>query len=95
MDITQQTVFRIAFLVLLAGIFAMRSYFMLKVHQAGERLMPDKGAVAREGGAGMFILHRGGLPAPDCLPGHVHHRHGWIDGLSFHCQSGCAGTDLS
>ena len=34
----------------------MRSYFMLKVHQAGEQLMPDKGAVAREGGAGMLIL---------------------------------------
>jgi hypothetical protein len=39
---TQPTLFRIAFLNLLAGIFAMRIYFVLKVRRAGERLMPDK-----------------------------------------------------
>jgi hypothetical protein len=39
---TQPTLFRIAFLNLLAGIFAMRIYFMLKVRHAGERVMPDK-----------------------------------------------------
>ncbi len=52
---TAQTLFRIAFLILLAGIFAMRFYFMIKVRLAGERLLPDKGAVEREGGHGIFI----------------------------------------
>jgi protein-S-isoprenylcysteine O-methyltransferase Ste14 len=36
--------------------FAMRGYFMIKVRRAGERLMPDKRAVAREGGGGMLII---------------------------------------
>jgi protein-S-isoprenylcysteine O-methyltransferase Ste14 len=52
---TQETIFRIAFLILLAGLFAMRFYFMYKVRQAGERLLPDKGAVEREGGHIVFI----------------------------------------
>jgi protein-S-isoprenylcysteine O-methyltransferase Ste14 len=47
---TQETLFRIAFLVLLIGILVMRVYFMMKVQRAGERLMPDRGAVEREGG---------------------------------------------
>jgi len=47
---TQQILFRIAFVILLAGLFAMRFYFILKVRQAGELLLPDKGAVEREGG---------------------------------------------
>jgi protein-S-isoprenylcysteine O-methyltransferase Ste14 len=51
----QQTLFRTAFLVLLAGILAMRGYFMVKVRRAGERLMPDQGAIEREGGHGVFI----------------------------------------
>src|SRR5512136_2453110 len=53
---TVQTIFRIAFVILLAGMLAMRGYFMLKVRQAGERLMPDQGAVEREGGQALFIL---------------------------------------
>jgi protein-S-isoprenylcysteine O-methyltransferase Ste14 len=51
-----ETIFRIAFLVLLAALFAMRFYFMIKVRGAGERLMPDDQAVAREGGRGVFIV---------------------------------------
>jgi protein-S-isoprenylcysteine O-methyltransferase Ste14 len=47
---TQQILFRIAFIVLLVGLFAMRFYFMYKVLHSGERLVPDKGAVEREGG---------------------------------------------
>jgi protein-S-isoprenylcysteine O-methyltransferase Ste14 len=47
---TQQILFRIAFVILLAGLLAMRFYFMYKVRHSGERLMPDKGAVEREGG---------------------------------------------
>lgn len=49
---SEQT-FRIAFWVLFAGVLAMRAYFSLRVRQAGERLMPDREAVEREG-RGMF-----------------------------------------
>jgi protein-S-isoprenylcysteine O-methyltransferase Ste14 len=52
----QETLFRIAFQILLAGILAMRAYFMIKVHLAGERLMPDQGAVRREGGEAVLAL---------------------------------------
>ena len=48
-----ESTFRIAFWVLLAGVLAMRIYFSLKVRLAGERLMPDREAVKREG-RGMF-----------------------------------------
>ena len=53
---TQGAMFRIAFLVLLMGILAMRVYFMVKVRRAGERLMPDQGAVEREGGGSVLAL---------------------------------------
>ena len=48
--------FRIAFLVLLVALFSLRFYFMIKVRRAGERLMPDKQAVRREGGPAVFII---------------------------------------
>jgi protein-S-isoprenylcysteine O-methyltransferase Ste14 len=53
---TTETIFRGAFLVLLAALFAMRFYFMIKVRRVGERLMPDDQAVKREGGRGVFII---------------------------------------
>ena len=53
---TTETTFRWAFLILLVALLAMRVYFMVKVRRAGERLMPDKQAVAREGGRGVFAL---------------------------------------
>jgi protein-S-isoprenylcysteine O-methyltransferase Ste14 len=52
---TAQTLFRIAFLILLAGLLTMRFYFTYKVHRSGGRLTPDKGAVEREGGHKVFI----------------------------------------
>ena len=52
---TTESIFRVAFWILLAGVFVMRIYFSLKVRQAGERLMPDREAVQREG-RGMFII---------------------------------------
>jgi protein-S-isoprenylcysteine O-methyltransferase Ste14 len=52
---TTESTFRLAFVILLAALFAMRFYFMIKVRRAGERLMPDKQAVAREGGRGVLI----------------------------------------
>jgi len=44
-----ETVFRIAFWVLIAGVLVMRIYFSLQVRRAGERIMPDRQAVQREG----------------------------------------------
>jgi protein-S-isoprenylcysteine O-methyltransferase Ste14 len=57
---TSETIFRLAFFVLLMALLAMRVYFMVKVRRSGERLMPDEQAAQREGGLGAIIL-RGGL----------------------------------
>jgi len=46
---TAETGFRIAFWVLIAGVLVMRIYFALQVRRAGERIMPDRQAVQREG----------------------------------------------
>lgn len=51
-----EMVYRIAFLVLLLALLAMRVYFMAKVRRSGERLMPDEQAAQREGGLGFVIL---------------------------------------
>jgi protein-S-isoprenylcysteine O-methyltransferase Ste14 len=77
-----ETTFRIAFLVLLAGVLAMRVYFTRRVQKAGERVMPDREAVEREGRAmfaarvvaffllmGVLVLYVVGSP--------------WIDALAF------------
>ena len=48
-----ESTFRAAFWVLFGGVLLMRVYFSFRVHQAGERLMPDRAAVEREG-RGMF-----------------------------------------
>jgi protein-S-isoprenylcysteine O-methyltransferase Ste14 len=53
---TTESTFRLAFGILLAALLAMRIYFMVKVRRAGGRLMPDKQAVAREGGRGVFVV---------------------------------------
>jgi protein-S-isoprenylcysteine O-methyltransferase Ste14 len=50
---TTESAFRIAFWILLGGVFVMRLTFAIRVRQAGERLMPDRQAVEREG-RGMF-----------------------------------------
>ena len=48
---TTESVFRVAFWVLFGGVLVMRIYFALRVRQAGERVMPDRQAVEREGRA--------------------------------------------
>ncbi len=53
---TQHIMFRIAFLILLAALFAMRFYFIHKVRRSGGRLMPDREAVQREGGRGVLVF---------------------------------------
>jgi len=50
-----ETIFRLAFWVLLAGVIVMRITFAIRVRRAGERVMPDRQAVEREG-RGMFAL---------------------------------------
>lgn len=50
-----EAAYRIAFFVLFVMLLAMRAYFMVKVRLAGERLMPDKESVAREGGQAVLI----------------------------------------
>jgi protein-S-isoprenylcysteine O-methyltransferase Ste14 len=46
---TSESAFRIAFWILFAGMFAMRAYFSVQVRRSGERVMPDRLAVEREG----------------------------------------------
>jgi protein-S-isoprenylcysteine O-methyltransferase Ste14 len=52
---TAESIYHVAFWILLAGVFVMRMYFSIKVRRSGERLMPDQGAVEREG-RGMFAV---------------------------------------
>ncbi len=53
---TSESVYRIAFLVLLVALLAMRVYFMARVRRSGGRLMPDEQAAQREGGRGALIF---------------------------------------
>lgn len=52
---TNESVFRFAFIILLVALFAMRFFFMIKLRRSGGRLTPDHQAVEREGGSGMLI----------------------------------------
>jgi protein-S-isoprenylcysteine O-methyltransferase Ste14 len=47
---TTETTFRADFWVLVVGLMVMRTYLIARFHAAGERMMPDRTAVAREGG---------------------------------------------
>lgn len=51
-----ETTYRLAFLVLLLALFAMRFYFMFKVRRSGGRLTPDGQAIQREGGRAVFMI---------------------------------------
>jgi len=44
-----ESIFRIAFWTLLGALLLVRGYFSLQVRKAGERLMPDREAIEREG----------------------------------------------
>ncbi len=48
---TTAITFRLLFLILLVGVIGMRIYFTLQVRRAGERVMPDRQAIQREGRA--------------------------------------------
>jgi hypothetical protein len=53
---TSESIYRLAFLVLLMALLAMRVYFMVRVRRSGGRIMPDEQAVQREGGRGVLII---------------------------------------
>jgi hypothetical protein len=40
----------------LAGLFTMRVYFMIKVRRSGGRIMPDKQVVKQDGKRGFLVL---------------------------------------
>jgi protein-S-isoprenylcysteine O-methyltransferase Ste14 len=44
-----ETLFRTLFWILFGGVLLMRVYFSLQVRRGGERLLPDRAAVEREG----------------------------------------------
>jgi len=44
-----ETLFRTLFWSLLGGIIVMRAYFTYRVRRAGERFLPDRQAIQREG----------------------------------------------
>jgi protein-S-isoprenylcysteine O-methyltransferase Ste14 len=80
---TTETIFRTAFLVLLAALFAMRFYFMIKVRRSGGRLTPDQKAVEREGGRGVFIVRVVGFFALITFLVMYFLGAAWIDAFSF------------
>ncbi len=49
-----ELIFRLAFWALFAGVMILRLYFSARVRRAGERLMPDRQAIRREG-VGSFM----------------------------------------
>lgn len=53
---TTEAVYRFAFLILLLALLTMRVYFMIKVRRSGGRIMPDEGAIQREGGRVVLIV---------------------------------------
>jgi protein-S-isoprenylcysteine O-methyltransferase Ste14 len=56
-----ETIFRFLFFILLVLLMTMRVIFMLRVKHAGERLLPDKEAVNREGGRGVIAIRAIGM----------------------------------
>jgi protein-S-isoprenylcysteine O-methyltransferase Ste14 len=51
-----ETAYRLAFFVLLVLLLVMRVFFMVRVHRAGERILPNQKAVEHEGGLGAIAL---------------------------------------
>jgi protein-S-isoprenylcysteine O-methyltransferase Ste14 len=78
-----ETLFRWAFAFLLAVLFSMRFYYMIKVRLTGGRVMPDQKAVEREGGRGILILRMAGFFGLIALLVMYFIGAKWIDALSF------------
>lgn len=58
---TSEPIFRILFWILILGVLIMRIFFTLRVRLAGERVMPDRAAVKREGTAAFLVRVIGGF----------------------------------
>ncbi len=56
-----EPLFRILFWILILGVLLMRIVFTLKVRLAGERVLPDRAAVKREGIAAFLVRVIGGF----------------------------------
>jgi protein-S-isoprenylcysteine O-methyltransferase Ste14 len=52
---TTESIFHLAFWILFGVLLLIRAYFSFRVRQTGERLMPDRVAIEREG-RGMFTI---------------------------------------
>ena len=77
-----ESLFRIAFWVLLALVLVMRVYFASRVRQAGERVMPDRAAVEREG-RGMFAVRAASFVLILAVLALYGIQHPWIRTLNF------------
>lgn len=80
---TSETVFRLAFFILLTALLTMRVYFMVKVRRSGGRIMPDNKAVAREGGLGVLIIRMAAFFALIAFLVMYFIGAAWIDTFSF------------
>jgi protein-S-isoprenylcysteine O-methyltransferase Ste14 len=80
---TTETSHRIAFLILVVMLLAMRVYFMVKVRRSGGRLMPDEKAVKREGGRVFIILRAAVFLALVVFLGMYVAGMAWINGFMF------------
>ena len=80
---TSESIYRVAFLVLLVALLAMRAYFVIKVRRSGGRLMPDEQAIQREGGQGVLILRMVGFFALLAFLVMYLDSAAWIDAVSL------------
>ncbi len=79
---TSEILFRILFWILILAMFLMRGFFTLQVRRSGERVMPDREAVKREG-MGMFLVRFIGFFALIGLLAAYAFYPAWISALSI------------
>ncbi len=73
-----------AFLILFLMLLVMRVYFMVRVRRAGNRILPDKDAVQREGGHAVFLVRIVVFLALLIFLGMYFLGMPWIDRFAFH-----------
>jgi protein-S-isoprenylcysteine O-methyltransferase Ste14 len=78
-----EATYRLAFFVLFVLLLAMRTYFMIKVRRSGGRILPDEGAVQREGGRGVLLIRTIGFFALMIFLVMYFLGVDWIDRFSF------------
>jgi protein-S-isoprenylcysteine O-methyltransferase Ste14 len=77
-----EQLFRILFWILILGVLIMRIVFTLRVRLAGERVMPDRAAVKREGTAAFLVRFVGFFLVIGLLAGFAV-QPSWLAALSF------------